>query len=227
MDVRDKVILLLLSILSVFVSGCAVHTPPPVTRIALLAPFEGHTREIGYQALYSVRLALAESEQTSIELIALDDGGTLKTAQTRALAIAQDPQIIQVILLGSRATHPSVIAQLRPTQTPHIVGHWPTSGDMTLHDIALQSEAYICGDICTLQAFRDLAPSLTAVTIETTSSLPTDDFTAKYIASDIFVPIPLPIAYNVYQVTHSILGHKQIQLAPHRYHYHDGRLEKS
>ena len=30
---------------------------PPVMRLALLAPFEGRYREVGYQALYAARLA--------------------------------------------------------------------------------------------------------------------------------------------------------------------------
>src|SRR5690349_2126250 len=47
--------------LGCFLSGCAI-TPHELTpRIALLAPFEGRYREVGYNAYYAVRLAFVDA----------------------------------------------------------------------------------------------------------------------------------------------------------------------
>ncbi len=43
-------------------SACAVKRTPTIYRIALLAPFEGRYREIGYNALYAARMAFDYEE---------------------------------------------------------------------------------------------------------------------------------------------------------------------
>ncbi|MCS7070642.1 MAG: hypothetical protein NZM00_03995, partial [Anaerolinea sp.] len=55
-------------------TGCTVHQTAP--RIALIAPFEGRYREVGYNALYAARLALADAE-SGVQLLPLDDGGSV------------------------------------------------------------------------------------------------------------------------------------------------------
>ena len=71
--------------------GCAIVKAPITTRVALLAPFEGRYREVGYNALYAARLAFADSSIMSIELLAVDDGGT--------------PNALLTALVRSRSTH--------------------------------------------------------------------------------------------------------------------------
>src|SRR4051794_35174325 len=90
-----------LLIFALFLSACGVmHTP--ITRIALLAPFEGRYREIGYNALYAARLALADAADPQIELLPIDAGGDQAAERARALSL--DPQVKTVILLGYEAT---------------------------------------------------------------------------------------------------------------------------
>jgi ABC-type branched-subunit amino acid transport system substrate-binding protein len=75
------------------VVGCGATRSYAITRIALLAPFEGRYREVGYNAYYAALLALGESGSTQIELLAVDDGGSPATAAQRAAALARDPWV--------------------------------------------------------------------------------------------------------------------------------------
>jgi len=72
-------------------------------RVALLAPFEGRYREIGYNALYAARLAFTESGFANVELMPIDDGGSVVTAVLRARALTHDPQVIGALILGYQA----------------------------------------------------------------------------------------------------------------------------
>jgi ABC-type branched-subunit amino acid transport system substrate-binding protein len=122
-DTLRPYILLIFAVLIIILSGCMVFRGEQVRKIALLAPFEGRYREIGYDALYAVRLAIADSGITNIDLLAIDDGGSIKSAIDRAYAIRQDAAIEIVIALGSFATAPEV--QVAYGDTPVIiVGHW-------------------------------------------------------------------------------------------------------
>ncbi|MDZ4763916.1 MAG: hypothetical protein SGI73_05135 [Chloroflexota bacterium] len=100
-----------LFILVLFVSGCAISPTPPRYQIALLAPFEGRDREIGYEALYAARLALADST-SHFDLLPIDDGGTPSSATERARGIARAPSILAVIVLGTNMTTPDVYSAL-------------------------------------------------------------------------------------------------------------------
>lgn len=209
-------------------TGCAVYPTPPVERIALLAPFEGHTREIGYQALYGVRMALSESGRVHLELVAVDDGGSLQSAQDRARALHADPLIQDVLLLGDYATTPDVYSLLRDDQPHHIIGQWHTPADIEandLHALAALDVPFVCGDMCTLDAFVTLADDLSLVTIETDAPPVTDDFRERYTAFDTFAPKPLPIAQNAYAVTVALLNNSTTQKTPHRYTYRDEVLQ--
>ena len=56
-------------LITLLVTGCAVNRTAEITRIALLAPFEGRYREVGYDLLYAARLALREGGYTGIEIL--------------------------------------------------------------------------------------------------------------------------------------------------------------
>ena len=59
------------------VSACAVVRTPSIVRMALLAPFEGRYREVGYNALYAARLGFCRRQAIlQVDLLAVDDGGT-------------------------------------------------------------------------------------------------------------------------------------------------------
>lgn len=92
-------------------SGCAISRAPALPRLALLAPFEGEQRAIGYEALYAARLAI-EDAGLVVELYPVDDGGTLASAADRARALAGDPLTMMVLLFGDRAASGNVQTNL-------------------------------------------------------------------------------------------------------------------
>ncbi len=75
----------------------------PVAKIGLVAPFEGRYRDIGYEVIYGVRLAVREANAAggvggyTIELTALDDGGESGQSAEQARKMAADPAILGVI----------------------------------------------------------------------------------------------------------------------------------
>jgi ABC-type branched-subunit amino acid transport system substrate-binding protein len=72
-------------------------------KIGLAAPFEGRYRDIGYEVIYAVRLAVREANAAggvggySLGLVALDDGGDPELAARQALKLAVDPDVLAVI----------------------------------------------------------------------------------------------------------------------------------
>lgn len=92
--------LLLLLVLGI-VSGC--QSVAPVIKVGLVAPFEGRHRDIGYDVLYSARLAVREInavggiDGTRVALVALDDGGNPEYAQAAANSLLIDPGVVAVV----------------------------------------------------------------------------------------------------------------------------------
>ncbi len=92
----------LLSAFCFLLSACLPVTRP-VVKIALVAPFEGRYRDVGYEVIYAVRLAVREANESggvagySIELLALDDSGDPEMAVAQARKVAADPQVVGVI----------------------------------------------------------------------------------------------------------------------------------
>lgn len=74
-----------------------------VVKIGLVAPFEGRYREVGYDVIYSARLAVREANQASgpgrvkILLVAVDDFGDPEMARESAEAMVIDPDVVAVI----------------------------------------------------------------------------------------------------------------------------------
>jgi len=75
----------------------------PVIKLGLVAPFEGRYRDVGYEVIYAVRLAVREANAAGgvagfgIELTALDDSGDPASAAEQARKLGTDPQIAGVI----------------------------------------------------------------------------------------------------------------------------------
>ena len=92
---------LLFAILLLFITSC--HSVPPVVKIGLVGPFEGRYREIGYDVIYSARLAVREINQAGgiedyrVALVALDDGGDEELARETAESLTLDPAVIVVV----------------------------------------------------------------------------------------------------------------------------------
>ncbi len=75
----------------------------PVVKIGLVAPFEGQYRAVGYDVIYSARLAVREINLAGgvggyrLELVALDDAGDPELAQQAAASLALDPLVVAVV----------------------------------------------------------------------------------------------------------------------------------
>ena len=92
--------------LTLFLTACASFASagaPPTVKIGLVAPFEGTHRALGYEALFAVKLALQERNQSSglngyrVELVALNDFDEPETAQAQAKALSADPDVLGVV----------------------------------------------------------------------------------------------------------------------------------
>lgn len=190
------------------IAGCAASAPP-VVRVALLAPFEGRYREIGYDLLYAARLGLADAGYTHVVLLPVDDGGTPQTAAMRARALAHDPTVKAVMLAGYAATDSQTLTAL--TDLPAIViGHWGGVDDESV--LVLASETLnaeietparadvidaaelpaplVCGEVCALKQFVKLRADLESVQVMTSAAPPDADFVSRYVSSGLFVEPP-------------------------------------
>ncbi len=78
-------------------------TLSPVVKIGLVGPFEGRHRDIGYDVIYSARLAVRQINSSGgiggyrIALVAQDDFGDPEVAQQIAATYLNDPQVVAVI----------------------------------------------------------------------------------------------------------------------------------
>jgi hypothetical protein len=200
-------------------AGCAVTRTESPHFVALLAPFEGRYREIGYQALYAARLALAESRlQEPIEVLAVDDGGSVESAVLRAQTLASNRQVVAVIVIGYAATDKATLSAFG--DLPVIVaGYWgvpalednrfamanpqlparlTVSPRIDILDAAAQEAPLIGGEIFALEQLADLRDDLTGITIVSSAPLPDEDFRQRYRAIDAFAPEPNLIAMQAY-----------------------------
>ncbi len=202
-------------------SACAVVRSEGVVRIALVAPFEGRYREIGYNALYAARLAMQDSGVTNVELLPIDDGGTAESAVDRAQALATDPLVKAAIVLGYAATDADT--QVAFGDIPVlIVGHWGTQPQsetifmlsscelddfivtpprIEVTDAAQLNSFVIGGEVFTLEQFPKLRESLDGITVVSSASLPDADFAERYAQSDQFAPEPGLLATLTYDAT--------------------------
>ena len=82
-------------------AGCA--SVDPVIKVALVAPFEGQQRAVGYDVIYSARLAVREVNEAGgiggyrVALVALDDGSSPELARQVAESLAIDPAVVAVV----------------------------------------------------------------------------------------------------------------------------------
>jgi ABC-type branched-subunit amino acid transport system substrate-binding protein len=99
--VRSAAALALLALLLTGLAAC--RTVAPEVKIGLVGPFEGKNRPIGYDVIYSARLAVREINAAGgigpyrVGLVALDDFGDPAIAVKNARALALDPQVVAVV----------------------------------------------------------------------------------------------------------------------------------
>ena len=177
--------------------GCS--TSRPLVRYVLIAPFEGEEREVGYQLLYGARLAIQEANRLDIELLAVDDGGSHEQLQQRLFAIERDPTVQHIMIAGSNS------ATLSLGSSQYRIGQWTVDPEKT------------CGDSCTLIFFRSQLGNGEAIPVETTSPPIDEAFRIAYLASDQFVPEPLPLALAGYQTVQALINGQPISKVTYRY----------
>jgi ABC-type branched-subunit amino acid transport system substrate-binding protein len=105
--------LLLFFLLLTFLTGCA--SVAPVVKVGLVAPFEGRYREVGYDAIYSARLAIREVNEAGgiggyrVALVALDDNSEPELARQAAASLVVDSGVVAVA--GHWLSEPSEAAE--------------------------------------------------------------------------------------------------------------------
>ncbi|MBI1276490.1 MAG: hypothetical protein GC179_00030 [Anaerolineaceae bacterium] len=214
--------LLCLFLLTIMTVGCSAGNANSIQRIALLAPFEGRYSEIGYDAYYSARLAIKEHGDDSIELLAIDDGGSSASAAERAKALSADPLVKVAIILGSHAAQPE--AQKAFGELPVIiVGQWqakPTSKNiymlasnqlasvltpfdhtLNVNEAAELQSPVVGGEVFALMQFPLLSKNTEKITIASSASLPDADFRQRYLSTGQYVPDPGLLATLSYDAT--------------------------
>lgn len=102
---KSRVTLLGLVASSLLLAACSFPGSVPRTvKIGLSAPFEGRYRDLGYEVLYAVRLAVWQRNEAGgvggrylIELVALNDFGEPEEAVRQAREMNADPDILGVL----------------------------------------------------------------------------------------------------------------------------------
>lgn len=205
-----------LQILFILLSGCAVYRTDTITKIALLTSFEGRYREIGYNALYAAQLALKENAVTSVDLLAVDDGGSIETAIVRAHALRHDSAVKTVLVLGVYATADPV-QQAFGELPVIIIGHWNAAphGQNTVmlasheidtlvtlpNDFSMTDHwqmPLIGSEILALAQLPKVQESLSGITVISSASLPDEAFRQRYLAMGQFTPEPGLLATLTY-----------------------------
>jgi hypothetical protein len=76
----------------------------PTVKVGLSAPFEGLYRDLGYEVLHAVRLAVRQRNETGgvgerylVEFVALNDFGEAEAAVEQARKMAVDPGVLGVL----------------------------------------------------------------------------------------------------------------------------------
>lgn len=194
------------ALLVFLMAGCAAPAPQ-VKRIALLAPFESTYREIGYDALYPVKLALADEGFADVQLLSIDDGGSIEHAILRAQALDNDPDVYLTLVAGPIATDRRVLDRLHDTPVV-IIGDWNaapsasvfllaseaintqvTSQTADVYEAAMLNEA-IGSDLFGLKSLGSMTQNRSNLTILTSAAPPSADFRARLLASELYVPAP-------------------------------------
>ncbi|GEM_PF-714739 len=208
--------------------GCAIRTTTTPPRIALLAPFEGIYRDIGYNALYAARLAFADAGINTIELVPIDT--TSATLIERVRALSGDPLTAAALVVEispmndlSAAANGLPIILIGDDPQYNLAGNAvfilgnlelaisQVTGIFTSYTESLSADrTNIGGNRYTIPDVREYMTAvdlpLDSLIIVTSAAAPDADFSARYQASDQFAPAPLPLATLVYDAANIALN---------------------
>lgn len=204
-------------VLLLLLTACAVSPVETPVQIALLAPFEGRYRDVGYNALYAVQLALSEHDE-QVELLAVDDGGSSESASDRARALVLNERVVGVIVLGYAATDAATLESFG-TLPVVVAGYWgvqdTNANIITLHHPEVPDQVLVPprepitrlsravpllagGLVLSLPLFTKLVADLDGVRLAASFPLPDAEFTERYLTSSPFAPEPGLIAMAAY-----------------------------
>lgn len=216
-----------LAFLCLLLGACGTKAIDTPRRIVLLAPFEGRYREVGYQAYYAAQLAFSEGVSADLELVAIDDGGTLDSAIERARAIQMDSRVVAVIALGYDSTDAQVAEALN-TIPLVVAGFWDVGDSLSENLFVLAnaeianivtlpahtaitalndfSPPYVGAELLMLDQFSRLITIDEGVQVASSFALPDDDFKARFLNVNQFAPEPNLIAVTAYETTRYVLS---------------------
>ena len=192
-------------LLALALTGCAAAPRDENRKLALLAPFEGEYRAVGYNALYAVRMAIGDSEREGWQLLALDDGGSPESARDRVRALNFDPAVKAIVALGSGAQHPT--AQQANDKPMVFVGGWGhamSDGDSFCACDRALAEAGGDDDRSMAQVMAGGATAFDSV-LRSSGALPQLDFAERYARSDMHAPKANWLASLTYDVARFVL----------------------
>ncbi len=114
-------------VLALLLACTACLAPQPTVKIALVAPFEGRLRQIGYGAFPAMRLAIrqAAAEAPRVTFIAYNDDGDPAKAARIAHNVARDPEVVAVIGHLALSTTLAALAVYTQAGLPVIVPTLP------------------------------------------------------------------------------------------------------
>ncbi len=190
--------------LAILLASCAggLGSPPP--KLVLLAPFEGQYREIGYNALYALQMAVADAGLKEVQFLAVDDGGGVESALARVKALNLDPAVAVIIALGPHAT--SHAAQQANNRPMILVGSWGqgrADPDSFYAASAILAEERQNGDLLMLAPARD---SREGLSFFSSGSIADADFRERYRDSNPDAPLPNHLATLTYDLARMALA---------------------
>ena len=193
-------------VLTILVTACSPTDSGAIPKIALLAPFGGEYRDIGYNALIAARLALADAGGDIMQLLAVDDGGDVKSATIRVIALNLDPDVAVIIALGAPATHPST--QHVNSKPMLLVGNWgyDRADDDSLYASHPQrARAGAADDLIIVEALAGLRAVRPDGVLMSSASPADSSFAERFINSDTNAPQPNILASLTYDLTRLVL----------------------
>jgi hypothetical protein len=168
----------LLNVMVMFLGACSSPEPP---KIALIAPFEGQYRAIGYNALYASQMAIRDAG-SHMALMAVDDGGSVSDARARWSALQRDDTIAGIIVVSP------FVGDWESAKAIYYVGDWTDETGGMPDGIALmrQAEGITYDD----------------TVIVSQAILPDEAFREAYLTSASYTPEPNLLASLIYDYTH-------------------------
>lgn len=158
----------------------------PTVKIGLAAPFEGLYRDLGYEVLHAVRLAVRQCNEAGgvggrylVELVALNDLNEPHEAAMQARELAADPGVLGAVGGWSPETQQAArpeyerlgLALLAPSYVPEVLA--AEAARVAVSELGIQQAAIICAEHAQHVALgRALASELGARDISVDSFCP-------------------------------------------------------